>query len=161
MKKKFINDERDTAQRRKVGSETCNLLMLGLLLSLLIQQTVLDAPFEQYAAEFICFFAGSFYIVVRNLALGNDFITRREKSRKWLIISSLVGGLTMTALLSFANYAEYGDRHNFITLTGTILIFFITSTALMFFGFSLLYTLNRKKQMKIAKKLDEEENDLD
>ena len=161
MKKEFIKDERDTAQRRKVGSETCNLLMLGLLLSLIIQQTIMDAPFEQYAAEFICFFAASLYIVARNLALGTDFITRREKNRKWLIISSLVGGLTMTALLSIANYAEYGDKHNFITLTGTILIFFITSTALMFFGFSFLYTLNRKRQMKIAKKLDEEENDLD
>lgn len=161
MKKEFINDERDTSQRRKVGSETCNLLMIGLLLSLLIQQTVLDAPFAQYAAEFICFFAASLYIVARNFALGTDFIIRREKNRKWLIISSLVGGLTMTALLSFANYVEYGDKHNFITFTGTILIFFITSTALMFFGFSLLYTLNRKRQMKIAKKLDEEENDLD
>src|SRR5665647_1524717 len=161
MKKEFINDERDTAQRRKVGNETCNLLMVGLLLSLLIQQTMLDAPFKQYAAEFICFFAASFYIVVRNLALGTDFITRREKNRKWLIFSSLVGGTTMTALLSIQNYAEYGDKHNFITLTGTILIFFVTSTALMFFGFSSLYTLNRKRQIKIAKKLDEEENNLD
>src|SRR5665647_3207904 len=120
MKKEFINDERDTAQRRKVGSETCNLLMLGLLLSLLIQQTLLDAPFEQYAAEFICFFAASLYIVARNLALGNDFITRRQKSKKWLIISTLVGGITMTTLMSIQNYAKYGDKHNLFSLTGTI-----------------------------------------
>ena len=161
MKKKFINDERDTAQKQKIGNETCNLLMLGLLLSLLIQQTILDAPFKQYAAEFICFFAASLYIVVRSFALGTDFITRREKNKKWLIISSLVGGITMTTLMSIQNYAKYGDKHNLFSLTGMILIFFITSTALMFFGFSLLYTLNRKRQQKIAKKLDEEENDLD
>jgi|SRR5665647_734290 len=160
MKKEFINDERDTAQRRKVGNETCNLLMVGLLLSLLIQQTILDAPFEQYAAEFICFFAASLYIVVRSFALGTDFITRKEKTKKWLIVSSLVGGITMTTLMSIQNYAKYGDKHNFVSLTGTILIFFITSTALMFFGFSLIYALNKKRQMKIAKKLDEEENDI-
>lgn len=160
MKKEFINDERDTSQRRKVGSETCNLLMLALLLSLLIQQMILDAPFEQYAAEFICFFAASIYIVIRNLVLGNDFITRRQKSKKWLVISTLVGGITMTTLMSLQNYAKYGDKHNIFSFSGTILIFFITSTALMFFGFSLLYTLNEKRQTKIAKKLDEEENDL-
>src|SRR5665647_342747 len=161
MKKEFINDERDTAQRRKVGSETCNLLMVGLLLSLLIQQTILDTPFEQYAGEFICFFAASLYIVVRSLALGTDFITRREKSKKWLIISTLVGGITMTTLMSIQNYAKYGNKHNFASFSGTVIILFITSTALMFFGFSLLYSLNQKRQMKIAKKLDEEENDLD
>ncbi|MBK5263246.1 MAG: hypothetical protein JJE17_11880 [Peptostreptococcaceae bacterium] len=67
----------------------------------------------------------------------------------------------MTTLMSIQNYAKYGDKHNLFSLTGTILIFFITSTALMFFGFSLMYTLNQKRQMRIAKKLDEEENDLD
>lgn len=160
MKKEFINDERDTSQRRKVGSEAGQLLMLGLLLSILVQQYAFNAPFAQYAAEFICFFGASLYILVRNLALGNDFLTRREKSKKWLIISSLVGGLTMTVLMSLTNYAQYGDKHNFFSLSGTIVIFFITSTTLMFLGFSSIYALNKKRQIKIAKKLDEEENDL-
>ena len=54
--KDLIEDERTIAQKRKIGSETCNLLLLALLVAILVQQFILNVPFAHYAAEFICFF---------------------------------------------------------------------------------------------------------
>lgn len=41
----LIQDERTTAQRRKIASETCSLLLLALMVAILVQQYVLNVPF--------------------------------------------------------------------------------------------------------------------
>lgn len=158
MKKNTMIDERALSQKQKVGSEAASLLFIALLISLVYQQFVLDAPFSQYAAEFFCFFGASLYILVRSLILGNDFYTGKKKNKKWLLISSLVGGCTMGGLLFLQNMDRYGDKHTTGSAVATAAILIFTSTALMFAGFSLLFLLNEKRQARIDRELDQEES---
>ncbi|HAA09930.1 MAG TPA: hypothetical protein DCD98_09215, partial [Syntrophomonas sp.] len=66
----LIQDERTVAQKRKIASETCTLLLLALMIAILVQQYVLNVPFASYAAEFICFFGACCYLLIRNIASG-------------------------------------------------------------------------------------------
>ena len=70
MKRQEIKDERVIEQRRKVSSEVDAILMIVLLVSIFVQQFFQNAPFKQYAVEFMCFFGISFYKLVRYMTLG-------------------------------------------------------------------------------------------
>lgn len=52
MKKSKMNDERVVSQRRKIQSDAYQILVYCLLISVLIQQFIMNAPFEQFAVEF-------------------------------------------------------------------------------------------------------------
>ncbi|WP_337955493.1 DUF6773 family protein [Clostridium luticellarii] len=43
------------AQRRKIQSDACSILLIVLLVSVLVQQYAFDALFSQYSVEFVCF----------------------------------------------------------------------------------------------------------
>jgi predicted neutral ceramidase superfamily lipid hydrolase len=162
MRRKEIPDERIAAQQSKINSECFSLLVLGLLISMMIQQFVMDAPFKQYAAEFICFFAVSLYIIARNLMLGLNLYGNSKRPMYLCIITSLIVGITVTVISGYSNYHNYSEHFqndNFIYFLGSLAVTFISSTlsslVLMFF---LIY-LNKKKQANIQKKLDEQEKE--
>ncbi|MGI6412796.1 MAG: DUF6773 family protein [Syntrophomonadaceae bacterium] len=156
----ITQDERTVAQKRKIGSETCNLLLLALMISILVQQYLLNVPFAHYAAEFICFFGACFYLVIRNITAGNDLYRRKNIGFKWVIINSLVCGFTICIVTGIANYARYGEQAASSLWLTTLVITFLSGTAAAFLGFSLLHYFNNKKQQNIADELDEEEDKL-
>lgn len=156
----LIQDERTVALKRKISSETCNLLLLTLMIAILVQQYVLNVPFAHYAAEFICFFGACFYILIRNITAGNDLYSRKNTGFKWVIINSLVCGSTISVVTGIANYARYGDQAAPSLWLITLVITFLCGTAAAFLGFSLLHYFNKKKQQNIAEELDEEEDKL-
>ncbi len=158
--KDLIEDERTIAQKRKIGSETCNLLLLALLVAILVQQFILNVPFAHYAAEFICFFGACSYLLIRNLTSGNDLYSRKNAGFKLVIINSLVCGFTICVVTGIANYARYGENAPPNLWLFTSLITFLCGTAGAFLSFSLLYYLNKRKQQNIENALDEEEDKL-
>ncbi|MGI6453039.1 MAG: DUF6773 family protein [Syntrophomonadaceae bacterium] len=158
--KDLIQDERTVAQKRKIGSETCNLLLLALIISILVQQYVYNLPFSHYAAEFICFLGACAYLLVRHIASGNDLYSSKNRRIKFVLLNSLVCGFTICVVTGIANYARYGDNANpFIWLT-TLGITFLSGTLAAFLGFSLVHYLNKRKQQAIENELDEEEDKL-
>lgn len=160
MKMKSMQDERIVAQKRKIGSDTCTLLLGGLLISLLVQEYILNAPFSQYAAEFICTVGACIYIVIRNIIAGNDIFRTGKNSKKMIIVNSIVGGFTMCAITGIANYARYGEKFTTGLLFITLAITFVIGTVMMFLGFSFINIINQRKQRKITEELDKEENDM-
>lgn len=162
MRKQDMQDERLTAQRRKIHSEAQGILMLVLLASTLVQQFLLKAPFEQYAVEAICFFGMSLYTVARYLALGIDMYGEGGRAEGVLLINSVVTGTVVTAVNGALNYAQYARRYQedgigfFIAM---LAVTFVGATVCSFIVLSLLAYLNKKKQAAIQKRLDEEERD--
>lgn len=159
MKKNIKQDERAVALKRKIASDTCSLLLAALMISLLFQQFVLDAPFAQYAAEFFCFIGAYTFIIIRNLIAGNSLYGERYSGKKILMISSIVAGLTM--ITGIINYSRYGDKFVDVRLLPTLAITFICAAAGMFAASSFLYYLNRRRQEKITEELDRQERDID
>ena len=79
MKNNNIQDERVTAQKRKITSEAFLLVMTFLIGSILVKQFVYDASFSEYAIEFIAFFGASLYITIRNIFVDNNLFTDEIK----------------------------------------------------------------------------------
>ena len=164
MKKNLIHDERAVAQKRKIGSETCNLLLGGLGISLLIKEYVFNVTFSQYATELLCLFGACIYIVIRNIIAGNDLWDTKNSGKKSVVLMSLLVGLAVCVSAGIANYARYGEKYTDVTDVAffliTLAILFVSGTVLTFLIYSPIYTLNQNRQKKIAEELDKEENDV-
>ena len=157
-----LQDERIVAQRRKINSEAYGILMIVLLCSMLVQQLLLNAPFEQYAVEFICFFAMSFYVIIRNISLGLNIYGEGKRARAIPFVNSLVAGITVTVINGILQYTRYAETYKeegtgyFIVV---LAVTFISATVAALVVMLALNYINRKKQENILKQLDEKEKD--
>jgi len=162
MNRHNSQDERVIAQRRKINSEAYGILMIALLCSILIQQFLLNAPFEQYAVEFIGFFGMSFYMIIRYLILGLNIYGEGKRSNVIPFVNSIVTGFVVTAISGVSNYTKYAAQYKedgigyFIAVLAAT---FISATVASFAVLAFLNYLNRKKQLGIQKELDEKEMD--
>lgn len=162
MRKQNLQDERVLAQRRKINSEAYGILMMILLCSVLVQQRLLNAPFEQYAVELICFFGMSLYMIIRYLTLGLDIYGEEKRAKAFPFINSIVTGIVITAINGVLNYTQYAEQYRedgigyFIAV---LAVTFISSTVLTYAVLSFLKYLNAKRQARIQKQLDEKELD--
>lgn len=160
MKRQNMQDERVSAQRRKINSEAYGILMIVLLVSIIVQQFLLNASFEQYAAEFLCFFGMSIYMIVRYMTLGLNIYGEGNRAKSISLVNSIVTGITVTAINGVLNYTRYSEHYkeNGISLFIAVLaVTFISATLIVFVLMSCLNYLNEKKQEKIQKQLDEDE----
>lgn len=155
MKKQKVTDERILAQKRKIGSDAFQIIFLGLLASILIQQYFFKAPFSQYVVEFILLITGSFYVAIRNFMAGNDIFDSAKGGSKLLVINSLVCGLTIAVVNGVLNYATFGDVPNVLLFT---VITFFGATISSFVVLKLLHLANKKKQKNIEAHLNEDED---
>lgn len=51
-------------------SDAYQILVYCLMISVLIQQFIMNAPFAQFAVEFFCLIGSGIYITIRNLSVG-------------------------------------------------------------------------------------------
>jgi len=160
MRKQIVQDERILAQKRKIGSDTCYLLMIILFISILVQQYLFDAPFTQYAVELIGFFGALIYILIRNLILGNNLFNETENAKKLVVVNSVICGLLVSVIngvLKYPTIEEY-VRNNWGFFIFTQAITFVAATVFTFAVFFIIYLLNNKRQKQIDKKLNEDDD---
>jgi len=157
-----MKDERVVNQRRKINSEAYGIIMVVLMGSILVQQYWLNAPFEQYAVEVICFFGMSIYMIVRYMMLGLNIYGEGKWAKRIPLVNSIVVGIIVTAsngVLNYSRYAEHYEGTSIGYFFATLVITFFSATIFTFAVLSCLDYLNKKKQAKIHKTLDEEEQD--
>jgi hypothetical protein len=162
MKTRNPQDERVMAQRHQIHSEAYGIVMIALFSSILIQQFLLKAPFEQYAVETVCFFGMSLYVIIRYMTCGMSLYGEGKRANANPFVSGIAAGMAVTAMNGVLNYMQYADRYKedgwgyFIAV---LAVTFISATALVFAVLSCLHYLNRKRQEKIQKQLDEKERE--
>lgn len=162
MKKQNSQDERVVAQRRKIISEAYGILMIALFCSILVQKFLLNAPFEQYAVEFICIFGMSLYLMIRHLTLGLNIYGEGKRAITIPIMNGIVTGIVVTAITGVSSYIQYAEHYKEDGIGNFIAVLAITFTSATVFSFVVLYCfhyLNKKKQARIQKQLDEKEQD--
>ncbi|WFF71871.1 DUF6773 family protein [Proteiniclasticum sp. QWL-01] len=162
MKKQNSQDERVVAQRRKINSEAYGILMIVLLCSILVQQFLLNAPFKQYAVEFICFFGMSLYMIIRYMTLGLNIYGEGKRAKALPFVNSIVVGIVVTATNGVSNYIQYAEQYKEDGISyfiAVLAVTFISATVSCFVVMYSLSYLNKKKQAKIQKQLDEKEQD--
>ncbi|MDF1617175.1 DUF6773 family protein [Petrocella sp. FN5] len=160
MKKTNIQDERIISLRRKIQSDAFGVLFVGLLISILLQKIMFNAPFSQYAAEFILLMVSAIYVEGRNIIVGSGTYSVDLSGQTLVMIHSLVSGLAIAAISTTFNVINHGVEQmgGIGGLAITTLITFAFGALLSFIVFQLLYMINKKKQKQIDEKyLDADE----
>ena len=163
MKKESFQDERVVIQRQKVQSEGFLIVFFILFISASVQSFVLNAPVEQYAVEMICFLGMSAYLLIRNIAFGNNLFddNNNESAKVKPLVYSLVVGVITTAIHGVLNYlsnSEYYENNIGLYIAGLV-VFFISITVFIFAVMSFMLYINNKNQARIQKQLDRKEQD--
>lgn len=160
MKNEKYVDERVLNEKRKIGNDAFNIIWIGLIISVIVQQYLYHAPFSQYAVEFILFFSISFYVVIRNIIIGNDLFNTKKSGQSVVILNSLVCGGTITVINTIQNYIQYKDSISLPIYLNTALvagITFLSATLTAFIPMELLYLANKKRQKSLESKFDDDQ----
>ena len=152
MKSLKNQDERILMQKRKVENDAFQLLIYYLLIAIVVQKFIFNAPLYQIIVEFISVVGVAFYVEIRNLLLGSDIYSINTTTKKNIVKGSIISGCGSTILLVIL--AGITDMQ--------ILLVLFLCTTISCAGFSfLLYYLNRKKQDKIEEELNKDEDDIE
>ena len=82
MKSNIINDERIQSQKRKIQSDALQIVSFFLLISVAVQQFLLNAPLAQFAVELISLIGIATYVLIKNMKLGLNVMSSNIKSTK-------------------------------------------------------------------------------
>ena len=150
-----INDERILSERRRIQSRAFSYIIYALVLSIVIKMVFMDAGFEMYASELIILIGSGLYMIVANYLKGiniwsinaNDGTNRYTKN---LIIATVISIILNDNLKKYTGIGITDSKMTAIVYSVSwITIFSIISIV--------MYYLNKKKQEKIDKQLDDEE----
>lgn len=150
MKNNKVQDERILFERRKIQSEAYGWLVVGLMISIIVQQFFMNAPFAQYAVEFFALIGCGLFISIRHFKKGIDIWNPNGDSKKKLLLNTVMSGIASVIL--FALLSGKYDIQN--------LVLYFVSFVLFFFVFrSVMITINKKKQQVIDNRLNEDDVD--
>ena len=148
-----INDERILSERRRIQSRGYTYIIYALVLSIVIKMVFMDAGFEMYASELIILIGSGLYMIVANYLKGiniwsinaNDGTNRFSKN---LIIAGVISIILNDNLKKYIGFEDSKLSAIVYTVSWTT-VFSIISIV--------MYYLNKRKQEKIDKQLDDEE----
>lgn len=148
-----INDERILSERRRIQSRAYSYIIYALVLSIVIKMVFMDAGFEMYASELIILIGSGLYMIVANYLKGiniwsinaNDGTNRFSKN---LIIAGVISIILNDNLKKYIGI-EDSKLTAIVYTVSWVAIFSIISIV--------MYYLNKKKQEKIDRQLDDEE----
>lgn len=154
MKKNKIQDERIILERREIQSKGYAWIITILLISVIVQQFFMHAPFSQFAVEFFILVGSGFYNIISNLRKGIDIWGPAGDGRKKILsnvgVSGIVSGVISVVLLIFLS-GEYNIKN--------LILYFVTFVVIYSVFRIVMININHKKQQAIEKKLDEEEQE--
>lgn len=148
-----INDERILSERRRIQSRAYSYIIYALVLSIVIKMVFMDAGFEMYVSELIILIGSGLYMIVANYLKGiniwsinaNDGTNRFSKN---LIIAGVISIILNDNLKKYIGFEDSKLSAIVYTVSWTT-VFSIISIV--------MYYLNKRKQEKIDKQLDDEE----
>ena len=148
-----IQDERILSERRVIQSRAYGYIIYALVFSIVIKMVVMDAGFELYATELLILIGSGLYIIVANYFKGINIwsINPNDGTNRW--INNLIIATLISIILSDNFIKHIGIKQSkLLAITYSvawILVFSIVSVVMNY--------LNKKKQEKIDKQMDDDE----
>lgn len=148
MSNNKIQDERILLERRIIQSTAYAWIVMILLISIVVQQFLMRAPFAQYAVELFLLIGCGLYNIISNLKRGIDIWNPSGESKIKLLLNTVISGIASVILFAFLS-GEYGIK--------SLAAYFITFVAIFFAVRLLMIKINNKKQQSIERRLNEDE----
>lgn len=163
LKKLFAKkaDERQEKELLRIEHYGFWIFFWLLFLSMVIQRFFLDREFEVYAAEFIIFMAGCFFIIIACVWRGVwTYQSRKPPGVKELFLWSLGGALVLGVPVGILNGMKYGNGE-----VKTIIIYSAATAVSVFLSCMILFlivaALLKKRVRAMEKAVLEELNEED
>lgn len=118
------------------------------MISIIVQQFFMNAPFSQYAAEFFTLIGCGLYIVICNLKEGINIWNPNDDGKKKLLFNTVISGVVSVILFALLS-GQYDIKNLASYFVSFVLFFFMFRSAMIF--------INNKKQQAIDNKLDDDE----
>lgn len=148
MNDKKILDERILTERRKIQSRAYAYVVYILLIAIIWQKFFMNAAFVQYAVELFILIAGGIYNIIAYYVKGIDIWDSVKVSKKQIFLNAIISGIVASIL-----YAVFSGQHEFYNLA----IFFLAYVLFFFVIRYVITFLNKRKQEKINKELDNDD----
>lgn len=130
-------------------SDAYQILVYCLMISVLIQQFIMNAPFAQFAVEFFCLIGSGIYITIRNLSVGVYIWDPPNQTNKKLLTNSIIsGGICVSLLIILA-----GERK-----VWNMTLIFVAVTIIHFLTHLVLRNINKKRQRQIDDEISSDED---
>jgi len=155
VKIKKIVDERQELEMLKIEHVCFWIVFWGLCISIIVQSLFMEAPFKQFAAEWIVFMVACVGVLIGFVKKGQwDYYTK--PTMKTYLLTSLIGSLAFSIIFAIAKYKYFNEYilTVLVPLTMVIAIFlFILIFAVSFFIGKMVIS----KQDKLEKEFSDEE----
>lgn len=148
MKVSKVQDERILIARRKIQSDAYGWLVWILMISIIVQQFFMKAPFAQYAVEFFVLIGCGLYISIRHFKEGIDIWNPKSESKKKLLLNTIVSGVVSVIIFAFLS-GIYDIKNLSLYFISFVLFFFLFRSSII--------AINKRKQQDIENKLNEDE----
>ena len=148
MNDKKILDERILAERRKKQSRAYAYIVYILLIAVIWQKFFMNAKFAQYSVELFVLIACGIYNIIANYIKGIDIWNSVQVSKKQMFLNAVISGIIASLV-----YAVFSGLHEFYNLA----IFFLAYVLFFFVIRYVITFLNKRKQEKINKGLDNDD----
>lgn len=149
MKENNIQDERILLERRKIQSKGYAWIVTILLISIIVQQFFMRAPFAQYAVELFILIGCGIYNVISNYMKSIDIWNPRGDGIKKILFNTLVSGTASVIL-----YAVLSGNYQIKNLA----FYFVSFVVFVFLTRLIMISINKKKLQAIDKKLNDDDN---
>ena len=150
MKENEIQDERILLERRKIQSKGYAYVVTILLISVIVQQFFLKAPFAQYAVEFYVLLGCGFYNIIMSYKNSIDIWNPRNDKKAKIFMDTVKSGIMSVILFMFLS--DSYEVYDLISLFTTFVVFFFATRLIMMY-------INNKKQEAINKELDDDSDE--
>ena len=148
MNDKKILDERILAERRKIQSRAYAYIIYILLIAVIWQKFFMNTEFAQYSVELFILIACGIYNIIANYIKGIDIWNPVQVSKKQMFLNAVISGIIASLV-----YAVFSGLHEFYNLA----IFFLAYVLFFFVIRYVITFLNKRKQEKINKGLDNDD----
>lgn len=148
MKKSKIQDERILFERREIQSRGFAFIVYILLVAIVIQEFIMQAPFKQYAAELFILISCGVYNLIANVVKGIDLWNVEENPRNKILLSTFVSGFISVIL-----YAILSGKYELYGLA----IYFISFIAFFFIIQIIFRSLVIKRRENIDKSINDDD----
>ncbi len=149
MKNNRIQDERIIAERRIIQSRGYAWIVTILLVSIVVQQFFMKAPFAQYAVEFFILIVCGIYNTIANYKKGIDIWNPKNDGKKKILFNALISGFASVVLFAFLS-----GSYKVNNLASYFVIFVVCSYLFRF----IMIGMTDKKQRAIDKELNDDDS---
>lgn len=148
MKNNYIQDERILSERRKIQSRGYAWITIILLISVVVQQFILNAPFAQYAVELFLLFGCGLYNIISNYQKGIDIWNPKGEGKKQILFNTILTGIASVLLFAFLS-GNFQKTNLLLYFVAFIVFFFITRL--------IMIAITNKKLEAIDKEIDNDD----